>query len=359
MLYHFILYTQVTRLAGVWSRPSLGFFDSLGPGSVNLFFMTTGFLFYPRVLKGLGSVSWTGVYISRVFRIIPLVVFSVSASALLTLIRLNFHPDAPMGESIMAMLRWIVCWDQPDLFGYRGSGQLGSVLWSLWFEWLFYLFVLPACAAIMSIRGRAPTWAIPAGLIVVSLAVKPFHLLPIIDFLPLFGIGMLAFEARERRAIAEALSGRFATVLAFACLFAGAALFTGPARTVLHGLFFVCIACDCSLWGLLRLRGPRVLGELSYGIYVLHMLVLNILFVTFERSISHIPTLWLWTLMPFVAVAVILIATVTFLFLERPAIKLGKQLAASLIERPRHENPGSPPRDSTAEPASSASGNSI
>ena len=362
MLYHFILYTEVTRLGGVWSRPSVGFFDSLGPGSVNLFFMTTGFLFYPRVLSGVGSVNWTSVYISRVFRIIPLVVFAVFASALLTLVRLNFHPAAPIGQSITAMLRWIVCWDQPDLFGSPGSGQLGSVLWSLWFEWLFYLFVLPACALAMSFRARAPTWAIPAGLIVLSIALKPLHMLPIIDFLPLFGIGMLAFEARERPSIAAALSTPLATVLAFACLFAGAALFTGPARTVLHGFFFVCIACDCSLWGLLSSRGPRVLGELSYGIYVLHMLVLNILFVSIVGAIGYVTTAWLPALMPLVAVAVILLATVTFLLLERPAIRLGKELAAWAAGRSKHDLPhflAHDPAPETLHSASSAVRNSV
>ncbi len=112
LLYHFVLYLEVTRLGGVWSRPSLGFVDALGPGSVNLFFMTTGFLFYPRILRGLGSVGWLTLYLSRVFRIIPLVVFTVFASALLTLIRLDFHPHA-IGETAIAALRWIACWDQP------------------------------------------------------------------------------------------------------------------------------------------------------------------------------------------------------------------------------------------------------
>ena len=204
MLYHFILYTEVTRLNGVWSRPTLGFFDSLGPGSVNLFFMTTGFLFYPRVLKGLGTVSWTSVYISRVFRIIPLVVFAVLASALLTLARMNFHPAAPIGQSLVAMLRWIICWDQPDLFGYPGSGQLGSVLWSLWFEWLFYLFVLPGAPRHELSRSGVSSWMIPAGLIVMSVALKPLHLFRLSISFRFSGLGCSRLK-RGTSSIAAAL----------------------------------------------------------------------------------------------------------------------------------------------------------
>lgn len=329
MVYHFILYIETTRLGGIWGRPKLGFFDSLGPGSVNLFFMTTGFVFYPQILKGVGGANWRAIYVSRVFRIVPLVLFSLAAVSLVILVRLDFRPSAPASQTLFSMFRWISCWDQPDLFGYQNSSQLNAaVLWSLWFEWLFYLFVLPLCAVAMSLRaGRLPSWIVPAGLILVSLLLRPLNLTPLMLYLPLFGAGMLAFEIKERPEIAARLRGPVATIMASTLLVAGAALFQGPLRLLCHGLFFIFVACGCSLGGALRTRGARVLGELSYGIYLLHGLILNILFVDLASLFAGLSTEALPTLMPAAAIVAVLCTSVTFLTIERPRIRLGKSIA--------------------------------
>lgn len=327
MIYHFILYIEVTRLGGVWSRPNLRFFDSLGPGSVNLFFMTTGFLFYPRIMGGFASVDWLTLYVSRVFRIVPLLIFLVLAASALILARMDFTPTEPFKTTIFSMMLWIVSWDHPDLWGFRESGRLASMLWSLWFEWLFYLFVLPVCAIAMSMRGNAPRWAVPVGMVILSIGIKSFHLASLIDFLPLFGIGMISFELKSRRAIAEALTSRTATVTAFLCLIVGALVPSGVARMILHAFFFMCVACGCSFWGLLKTRGARVLGEVSYGIYALHMLVLSILFVSFAEAVGRLKTDALPVLMPIVAIAVLASGGAAFLLVERPGIRSGKALA--------------------------------
>lgn len=39
--------------------------------------MTTGLVFYPRVLAGFFKTSWPATYATRVFRIVPLILFSV------------------------------------------------------------------------------------------------------------------------------------------------------------------------------------------------------------------------------------------------------------------------------------------
>src|SRR6476661_365493 len=49
LVYHAIVWMQLTRLGGSWSPPQLALFEQLGAGSVALFFMVTGLLFYPRV----------------------------------------------------------------------------------------------------------------------------------------------------------------------------------------------------------------------------------------------------------------------------------------------------------------------
>ena len=325
MVYHFILWIEVTRLGGDWSRPKMAFFDSLGPGSVNLFFMTTGFVFYPRILGGLRGANWRAIYISRVFRIMPLLIVSVIAVSAVILRRINLQPTQHLELNLVNLFRWIVCWDEPSLFVYRDSARVNAgVLWSLGFEWQFYLFVLPVCTAAMTLRGRAPTWCIPVTLIVVSMTLRPLHTLALITYLPLFGVGMIAFELKEREEIAAFLSTRAASAVALAFFIAGSVLFNGAIRLLCHVMFFICVACGTSIWGLLRISAARALGELSYGIYLLHGLVLSIVFVDLSQMIVGVPAEGIAALMPVAAAATVLLSASTFLLVERPFINIGK-----------------------------------
>ncbi|GGB43865.1 acyltransferase [Sphingomonas metalli] len=334
LIYHFILWIEVTRLGGEWSRPRLTFLDSLGPGAVNLFFMTTGFVFYPRILQGITGVNWTVVYISRLFRIVPLVAMSIILISLVVLIRLNFQVRAPWSETLANMGRWIVCWDEPALFGYAESASLNAgVLWSLWYEWLFYIFVLPLCAAAMTLRPTfAPTWTVPLGMITLALLLRPLSLFTLISYLPMFGVGMIAYEVAARPALAQRLRGSSASLVAMTCLVLGAVVFGGSLRLACHALFFVCVACGNSLWKLLQTSSARALGELSYGVYLMHGLVLSILFVDVAAYLSAIPAaMMLIVVLPAAVALAILLTLATFLMIERPFIALGKRFATSFL----------------------------
>jgi peptidoglycan/LPS O-acetylase OafA/YrhL len=102
----------------------------------------------------------------------------------------------------------------------------------------------------------------------------------------------------------------------------------------LFGLFFTCVACGNSLGGLLRTRGALLRGECSYGIYLLHGLVLSVLFTDAAASIGPIATDRLPALTPLAAIAVTLITPVTCLLVERPAMRAGSRLAKLWTGRP-------------------------
>ncbi|MBA6290435.1 hypothetical protein [Colwellia sp. MB3u-4] len=81
------------------------------------------------------------------------------------------------------------------------------------------------------------------------------------------------------------------------------------------------------LHGYLTKSGSKVLGEISYSIYLLHGIALYILFTilpfadlsffTYEEYIIS---------MPFVACIVVISSTLTFLNVELPSMKYGKKL---------------------------------
>ena len=336
LIHHVVIWIQISRLSGDWSPPTINALNQLGMGSVALFFMITGFVFYPRVLAGLRATDWTATYITRACRILPLIAVSILVATVVIGLRIDAVPgwDYPA-----AAATWLSSWGEPPLLGYPDSGRVNAyVLWSLYFEWLFYLFVLPVCALAMdAVRGRLPSWAVPLALLILALAVRKLRLpsqLPI--HLPLFAIGMLAFEAQRVPWIAGLLRSRGSSVVAVAALGLGATSAPVPYGLIqlpLFGLFFACIASGNNLGGLLRTRGALVLGECSYGIYLLHGILLSVLFVDAASLIDSFDASRLAMAMPFAALAITLATSFTHLWIERPAIRAGKRIAGRWSNR--------------------------
>jgi peptidoglycan/LPS O-acetylase OafA/YrhL len=100
----------------------------------------------------------------------------------------------------------------------------------------------------------------------------------------------------------------------------------GPTLILSCGFFFICVACGNDLAGLLRTRGSLVLGECSYGIYLLHGIVLSLLFVDGKSAIASLSASELPTLLPLVAICVTGITGLTYLLVERPAIRAASVL---------------------------------
>jgi peptidoglycan/LPS O-acetylase OafA/YrhL len=351
MIHHFTVWIQVTRLGGTWSPPAVYFFAQLGSGAVALFFMTTGLLFYPRILAGFRACSWPAIYISRVFRILPLIAFSVGVMTVIAMTRTGqgLGADFPL-----AALQWIATTGSPPLAGYRDSAFLNAgVLWSLQMEWIFYLCILPLCALLTDmLRGRLPSWVLPALLLIASQAAPGLrHLFDVWRFMPFFAVGMLAFEIRSRPALASRLQTRGATILAVAALAAGMTLFKSPNFLALpfFAFFFFCVACGNDMGGVLRLKGALALGECSYGIYLMHGILLNLLFVDGAFLIAPIGTRLLPALLPIAAVAIVLLTALTYLLVERPAIKAGRFLS----DKWRRSRPAAGPKGGM-EPSQSA-----
>jgi peptidoglycan/LPS O-acetylase OafA/YrhL len=327
-IHHFIFWLQFTRLDGGWSPLKVNILSSLGNGAVALFFMITGLVFYPRVLAGFWRTSWIATYTNRLFRLLPLIVFSFAVITIAIALRTGRRPDSTFP---LAAMQWISGWSEPPLLGYDDSGRLNFyVLWSLWYEWLFYIFVLPACALGMDlIRDRLQTWILPAALLIASVIIRHW-VGGLVIYLPLFAVGMLAFECRSRRIIEEFCKARWVAATALALLLVGMASAPTPhglIQLLVYSSFFVPVACGNDLFGMLRTRGSLLVGECSFGIYLLHGTVLSVLFVEGKQITGAFTTDQLPSLLPLVGLIVTCITSVTCLFIERPAIRLGALIA--------------------------------
>lgn len=328
MVHHFATYLLLSAEGGGWRDVEVPALQSFGAGSVTLFFMITGALFFPKTWNGIGGNDWRSMYISRVFRIIPLQVVTVVAIALVALTRVEVIGDSWISFPARFGL-WLTSYSQPMLFGYRGTAQINAfVLWSLWAEWKFYLIVLPLIALAFSVVGVARgRWLIPVVLLVTGIAFG-YAGLGVLNF-SMFACGMIALLVRQSR-FAPILRGRTAALVAGTCLLLVVALLPGPDRPLpLAGytLFFICVICGNRFGGLLGTRGALVLGEASFGIYMLHGVLLNVVFVSGGNLVAAIPVaVRPWLLVPLIP-AMSGLAFVTYLLIERPAIGIGRRLA--------------------------------
>jgi len=334
MVHHFYIWTRVSYTGGRWEAPDINFLGQMGAGAVGLFFMTTGLVFYPRILKGWKNTSWTSVYITRFFRIVPLVTFSVFVISLLIVVRGGGVFNLAYARNAA---RWIISWDEPNLLGYYDSGRLNAyVLWSLWYEWVFYLLVLPLCAIAMDTTktARLPTWLVPISMLCIIAALKiaakltGHHLEPL-RYFPLFAMGMIAYEIQSKDALRTMLSRRSVSIFALAALVAGMVLFENPygLGMPLFAFFFICVACGNSFFGVFRARSALVLGEVSFGIYLLHGIVLDILFIEGRRIIYNISINQSTIILVIAATIIVPISAATYIFIEKAGIKLGKNLS--------------------------------
>ena len=100
----------------------------------------------------------------------------------------------------------------------------------------------------------------------------------------------------------------------------------GIFQFMILGIVFTFIMLGNSIFGILNRNFSKFLGEISYSIYLIHGLVLYIVFKVITENLPEI------YYMPFVLLLVIIVATLTFKYIEFPANKYSKFLANKLLE---------------------------
>ena len=78
--------------SGTWDVPPSNVYTQLGQGSVTLFFMITGFVFWSKLLDGRHQpIDWSRLYLSRALRLGPLYLVAVACVLLMSFGRAGFQ----------------------------------------------------------------------------------------------------------------------------------------------------------------------------------------------------------------------------------------------------------------------------
>jgi peptidoglycan/LPS O-acetylase OafA/YrhL len=325
---HAAIYHQylITRQ---WSFPPTRFYTNLGQISVAFFFMITGYLFWAQVLKAGGRLDLLRLYVGRAFRICPLYFFL----ALIIIMGVGVETGWKLRESALGLTSEIAkllaggFFTDVTINRFAETGLISAyVTWTLHYEWLFYfsLALLTLFARIKFLGYFLPVLLVFA--VVILFAVHSDHRLP---FALLFLMGMTVASGKMAgigklvRVPDWALSIVVIGCVAFALTAVDGAYSVIPIL-ILGFSFGLIVECG-TLFGLLLTLPAKRLGDVSYGIYLLQGPVLFLAFgLPFSRSFATNSAGAHWVVVMGAAVALIVLATLTHVLIERPGIRAGK-----------------------------------
>jgi peptidoglycan/LPS O-acetylase OafA/YrhL len=324
--HHCVIWIYVVR-GEDWNAFHGNVHTNSGQASVAVFFMITAVLFYPKITRRLSDREWIAHFISRVFRLMPLLWFATAAVVAIVLYQNDFKLGSPPSAIAISLAQWLFFSQMPNLFGHAHTERvIAAVTWSLVYEWYFYIF-LPGFSWMMSFIGRLIRPITVLLCVFAGLEWMIYRYFEGPRFYVVFVVGMIIAEAIKNQKISMALRSPWAAVVGITALlaeFVYCPTAFAALPPVLLGMFFAPVVAGNSYFKLLSLPASVVLGEISYGIYLLHGIVLYMAVNAMTNSPSYL-------IMPLLAPVVIALAILTHRSIELPSIALGRRLSRKVL----------------------------
>lgn len=336
-----ITVTWVYYTQGKWTFPDSNFYTLLGETCVTLFFMITAFLFWTKLLDSqvdARSIKLQNFILSRIWRIYPLYFVVLGVLTLLSYALQDWRSHESLSTTFIQCLRWLT-FSMVDINALPKTAVLiAFVAWSLRYEWLFYGAYFLVLVVFAKIKSDMVALIVGASVMALFVLFDPGQrILPRYCFSFLGGI-LAAYCVRQPHFVGflrHSIVGVVAVLLLMYVLFFQPNALTFVSLLLLT-IFFVVVASGNMLGGVLRPAAVLWLGEISYGVYLLHGLLLwfggQYLFRYCNTTIpsTYPQSLIFLALMPLVSVSVVLVSSATYFAVEKPGIVFGKQIIRQL-----------------------------
>jgi peptidoglycan/LPS O-acetylase OafA/YrhL len=308
---------------GRWDVPPSNIYTHLGQSSVTLFFMITGFLFWSKLLDGrVRPIDWSRLYLSRLFRLVPLYVVSVACLVVASLFTAGFQLRESLSSFGLHTIQWLA-FTIPGIApvnGFTDTLPLAGAAWSLPYEWLFYAF-LPIGA--LCLRTGPPTpWVIfsIAGVVTLTTVMQEVR----VPMLYAFGGGIFAASLVRVRVVRTTLAKEAWGFVSIVCIGMTTWLvptaYSVPALLLLAGGFTI-IACGNSIYGILEWSPSLVLSEMGYSLYLLHSAVLFVAYrLVLGEAASTLSPFEHWSVVLCLVPFLVVLCFATFHLIEKPAM---------------------------------------
>jgi peptidoglycan/LPS O-acetylase OafA/YrhL len=313
---------------GSWQWSTNALLNQLGQTTVALFFMITGFLFTLKASKP--RINWSSLYRSRVARLLPLYGIVVLAVFGLVLLLSGGELKESPGRLATEFFQWLtfVCFGRPDINAFPMTWTIvAGVNWSLAYEAIFYVSCIPLIHLVAKFLSNRSLLIFYTVLLLALLAHRslnstggPSPSLYAAHFL----CGIVTAYAYNMPAIKSAIGTRtfkaIAIVAFCALLFA---TFSYSSWAVLSTMIiFASFVGGASLFGLLNTRAAIWLGDISYGIYLLHgmLLWISLSMLITPAALTQFDLAAYWLFAFAIAACVLLLASLSYARLERPVM---------------------------------------
>lgn len=323
----FVYFTQ-----GRWNWSDSPLLNHLGQTTVAMFFMITGFLFTHKA--ALRSMQWKRFYLSRLARLFPLYGVVVCALFAMVFVLSEGELHVPVPTLLVQFLQWLafVCFGRPDVNGLPKTWTLiAGVNWSLAYEAFFYVLAVPAlymAQRLLSERAFLASVVALLGVLVMARQVGSIGGQPL-RYATHFVCGIVVAAAYREPVLLNTMRSRATRVL---CILALAMLLSqidgsGSVALLATLFLFAALVGGLSVFGLLRSKPALWLGDISYGIYLLHGMVLWIT-MNFLHTHGALEVMGLAAWAALVAIAgalVVILASVSYVWMERPVMLLASE----------------------------------
>jgi peptidoglycan/LPS O-acetylase OafA/YrhL len=300
-----------------WGWPASPFYQMCGSATIAMFFMITGFLFWQKALRTPGAMDLRKLAVSRLRRLAPLYLACVPFVLAAVWVSSGCGLRVPLLELVGSIVRWCALGmlGSPDINGVVETRLFNPALWTLKYEWLFYV-LLPLLSFFATLR-RFPF------LVVGWVAIAVVHDdRVIVNFLTGMALAHALAIVPTSRFMASAPAAGFAVALVIGCGLLPIDNY-GIGQCLMLSFPFAVIVYGNDFFGLLSSRPARLLGLVSYSIYLTHCLVL--------RGSLHVLDAWIpvttwqplgyWIATYVIGIIVVLVSLVTYRWIEHPFMK--------------------------------------
>jgi peptidoglycan/LPS O-acetylase OafA/YrhL len=322
--------------SGRWEWTSSAIFNHLGQTTVAVFFMITGFLFSLKSMAP--KVDWRALYISRFARLFPLYAIVVC----IVFFCVFFISRGVLYESCWKILRefvqWLtfVCFGRPNVNGFHRTWTLiAGVNWSLKYEVIFYALGVPLLHFVSRFFSSRTILFTVASLILSLLFVRSYFgekdgdTLYAVHFLCGVFTAYVYRVPRFLQFIQSTLFKVFAGTAVLLLFFSENSY--GSVSILVTLALFAAVVGGLSVWGLLNTRAALWLGDISYGIYLIHgmTLWLTLFILKSYLDLTEIGLFEYWLVMFCVGGVIVTLASVSYLNIEKPLMALAKKRAGA------------------------------
>lgn len=317
VLFHYSATYNIEK-TGMWLPYDIHIIKNMGSVAVSIFFMISGYLFYSVISKR--DICWKRFYLSRLLRIYPLYIIVIPIIAITAY-------SMGGGTNYDYLIRYFEFRWGP-LFGYDGAYIINSgVQWTLLYEVLFYA-TLPA---IWSLKHRTATIWLTVSIVFAYVAhylYRAGEINPNLFLLFIMG-GICRFIVSKENRIISSFIMLFPALLllVLACLYADPYSYI---QMISLFFFFFLILVSRNKVRILSNKYSLVMGDVSYGIYMIHGVVIFLIFRTGLIN-TKVMSAWVYfSLFPLVMLAVTFLASYSLIYIERPSMKLAVDISKKM-----------------------------